>query len=170
MLNSNHQTHNAGFSLLEMVLVITIIGMLAGLTAPVAVNYIEGSLGQRTRTALITEGNIAMAKMQQRIVNMDKNTDSSFSPNASSLSVPVGDQIYTFQMNGGNLEQTVDSTTSILSTHASSVDFDYYDQNGNTTSTNSDILYIEITLTLTDGDESFTLHRLIFLRNSAYGD
>lgn len=169
MLKSNDQTQ-AGFSLLEMVLVITIIGMLAGLTAPVAVNYIEGSLGQRTRTTLMTEGNIAMTKMQQRVANMDKNTDSSFSPNSSSLSVPVGDKVYTFQMNGGNLEQTVDSTTSILSTHASSLSFDYYDLNGNTTSTNSDILYIEITLTLTDGDESITLHRLIFLRNSAYGD
>ena len=158
----------AGVSLFELVLVIVVLGLLGALVAPITSQFIRGSQNQRVRASLITEGNIALGKMQQHIINIADNTDSNFDPQTNSLSAPTEDKVYDYQINNGDLEQTVDSTTSVLSPNATSLTFNYYDNNGNTTSTNSDIVYIEITLTLAKDNEQQTLRRLIFLRNPAY--
>lgn len=171
MRDLNPDRHNqAGFTLLEMVMVVVIIGIVGGISGPVMVNYIEGAQRQQTRTTLIEEANIALMKLQNRALNISSNTSSDFTTQAHQLSFPTqDDEVYDYQINNGDLEQTVDSTTtSILSPHAQSLDFTYYDTSGNTTSTNSDTYYIKVKLKLSRDNESITSRRLIFLRDPGY--
>lgn len=172
--NSTHQNLSkshfiAGVTLIELTLVMVIIGIMGSISAPIAVQFIQGNRTHQIRTSLTTEANIAITKMRQRIANTADNTDSNFVTSTNSIDVPVEDnKVYQYQINNGDLEQTVDSTTSVLSPHASSLQFDYYDVDGNTTTTNSDTYYVKVTLTLSKDNESVTTRRLIFLRNPGY--
>ncbi len=144
-----------GFTLIEMVMVIVILGILAGLTAPI---FSQGLTAAR----LTTENLNTLAKLRYaterlareiRQVNHNGSSYDVSTMTATSMVFTKADTVSTtvsITSSGGNisLAYSAPAVTGVLSDEVSNMSFAYYDTNGAVTASSTDLAFVEINLTL----------------------
>jgi prepilin-type N-terminal cleavage/methylation domain-containing protein len=144
-----------GFTLIEMVMVMVILGILAGLTAPI---FSQGLTAAR----LTTENLHTLAKLRYaterlvreiRQVNYNGSGYDVTTMTASSLVFTKADTVNTtvsITSSGPNLTLAygTPSVSGLLADEVSSINFAYYDANGAVTASSVDLAFVEINLTL----------------------
>lgn len=151
----NLKTAIRGFTLIEMVMVIVVLGILAGLTAPI---FSQGLTAAR----LTTENLNTLAKLRYaterlareiRQVNHNGASYDVSTMSATSLVFTKADTTSTTVSvisAGGNVTLAYSSpaVSGVLTDEVSSFGFAYYDSNGVTTASTTDLAFVEISLTL----------------------
>lgn len=144
-----------GFTLIEMVMVIVILGILAGLTAPI---FSQGLTAAR----LTTENLHTLAKLRYaterlareiRQINYNGSGYDVSTMTTSSLAFTKADTVNTtvsITSSGSNLTLAygTPSASGLLSDEVSSLNFAYYDVNGAVTASSAALAFVEIDLTL----------------------
>jgi MSHA biogenesis protein MshO len=144
-----------GFTLIEIVIVIVILGILAGLIAPI---FSQGL----TAAHLTTENLHTLAKLRYaterlareiRQVNYNGSAYEVNTMTSSSFVFTKADTVNTtvsITSSGSSLilAYGTPSVAGVLTDEVSSVSFVYYDSNGAVTASNTDLAFVEINLTL----------------------
>jgi len=172
----NIKTAKRGFTLVEMVMVIVVLGILAGLTAPI---FSQGLTAAR----LTTENLNTMAKLRYaterlareiRQVNYNGSAYDVSTMTASSLVFTKADTTSTTVSAisaGGNITLAYSSpaVAGVLTDEVSSFSFTYYDSNGTATVSTTELAFVEISLTLqnTTTGGSFSQRTRVALRDQS---
>ncbi|MGD8940122.1 MAG: prepilin-type N-terminal cleavage/methylation domain-containing protein [Gammaproteobacteria bacterium] len=148
-------TTQQGFTLIEMVMVIVILGVLAALTAPI---FSQGLTAAR----LTTENLSTLAKLRyatERLAREIRQVNNNGSGYDVSTMTPANmvftkvdsvSTIVSITVAGGDITLGYSSpaVTGTLTDEVSSASFVYYDSSGAVTANNVDLAFVEINLTL----------------------
>ncbi|MBI5026527.1 MAG: prepilin-type N-terminal cleavage/methylation domain-containing protein [Nitrospirae bacterium] len=176
-------TNKKGFTLIEAIIVITIIGIIAGVTAMVITEGTKGYIFSESRNEALDQARIAMERMTREIRNTRDNQSIC---NATATNI----DFYGFTDDTANpvkrIEFTLSGTTNIqrrenagtwynlASGNPITLTLTYYDASGNilpaptvgcTTTTNIKRIRIAITVTTTTSGQSVTLQSEVYPRN-----
>ncbi|MBF0425532.1 MAG: type II secretion system protein [Magnetococcales bacterium] len=112
----------AGFTLVEILLVILIMGILTGISAPLIGNYVEAYLQARDLNGVTSQGRLAMARMTREL---REGTDFVGTPfNSTQVQFTFGGSSVTYALNGSSqLTRTQSGVTAILADRVASVQF-----------------------------------------------
>lgn len=170
------QRAGRGHTLLELVVVITITGLIAGIVAPPLVEATRARNRAVYRAALLAESRTALERMTRELREMPLATGT----RAPDLSHADTDRIE-FGATGFRLEDDVlqklgtDGSWRTLAQHVSSFTLSYYDEDGAALGTlplaessRTDVYRIGVTLTLARASETITLRSGVFPRCWAY--
>ena len=158
MVGSSQQ----GFTLVEIILVILILGILAGVLLPPLVVGTQEWTHLQGRKALVEEGQQALLRMDREIRNLARKADGS---PCIGQATPIR---FSFSRVGGNTTLCQDITFSwnnnrlyrnglLLVEGVSQFAFTYYDGNNQVTTNPTQIRRVEMVLTLSRNGETLTL-------------
>jgi len=154
-----------GFTLIELIMVIVLVGIIAGVIAPFMGNaFTYWALVRNEREAIAT-ARMALARMTREIRHIEEVTSiDTFTATQFEFDRVKPDQTMDdvdFELSG----DTILRNSQELADNVSSLAFAYLDADGNTTATQADIRMVQITLTVTVGEVSVTLQSLARFRN-----
>ncbi|MDO8493732.1 MAG: type II secretion system protein [Deltaproteobacteria bacterium] len=154
-----------GFTLVELVLVIAMLGVLGFVLGPGLGAALRGYDTVWSRRQVLSHGKEAMDRMAREIRLIESSADvvSVGSSSQFQFEYPNGTLIV-YDRSGTNLRRNSD----VLAQNVSALQFQYYDEAGNTTSTAANVRRVQIQLTLdaAGGHGSLTLRTSVFLRNT----
>jgi prepilin-type N-terminal cleavage/methylation domain-containing protein len=157
-----------GFSFIELVMVIVIIGIIAGMSTLLLSQGFNAFFSSETLLDANWQGQLAMQRMARDIQLIRSPADIS-TATASQLSfTDINSNSISYTLSGSNLTLTVNAVTQILATGLSSLTFTYYDKNGVTPPANTAATrYIKITCVVTQNSVNYTLITAAYPRNFA---
>lgn len=153
-----------GFTLLEIVLVICVVGILAGMLAPLISATIDSWTYAAQRKDAVSEARVAMFRIAREIRQIK---DSSSITTASSDTFEfqdVNNVTIRFEQIGTDLKRN----SSVLAANlkvSGGLSFAYLDGNGNTTANLIDIRTVIITITLENASGALSLQDAVCPRN-----
>jgi prepilin-type N-terminal cleavage/methylation domain-containing protein len=159
-----------GFTLIELVIVIVIIGVLSVLIAVPLMEGTRGWVDVSTRKDLAQQGRLAMDRMIREIRNTARKADdtpciSAATTTAYTFSDVSGDLVNcnstSFTVSGSQLLRG----SNVLADHVSSFQWTYLNNSNNSTATLSAIRRVSIAVTFSNGTESLSLNGEVYLRN-----
>lgn len=164
------QKKRFGFTLIEMVLVITIIGILTAAVTPIAVSWV-GAYNATLNTAVTLDKLRYASERMARELREVKSTSSGYQfsiMGASSLAFTQGTtgRTVTIAKNGNNITLSysdVVGVTPVLSDQVSSLAFRYLQQDGTIATDQSSVRYVEISLSLLQ--DTYSQRTRVRLRN-----
>jgi len=163
--------NSKGFTLIELVIVILIIGIITGIVGSTLLGAIDAWTFKFNRTDLLLDGRLAMNRMVREIREV-KNKAKVTTADPSEFSFEnVGNVDITYSLSGTDLDRTEDETTNTLAEDVSDMTFTYLDSNGDTIETPTvapgatDIRRVRINLTLTKNGENVYLQSESVPRN-----
>ncbi|MBF0152933.1 MAG: prepilin-type N-terminal cleavage/methylation domain-containing protein [Magnetococcales bacterium] len=135
-----------GYTFVEMLLVVLIMGILAGISAPMIGNYVEGYLQERDLNGVNGQARLAMGRMTRELRGGTTITSSGASPFTNATQVQFtpqgGGSTVTFSVNGSNqLVRTQAGVVAVLADKVASIGFS---SNGNA----PPVKLVDITLTI----------------------
>ncbi|MFH1414389.1 MAG: prepilin-type N-terminal cleavage/methylation domain-containing protein [Candidatus Omnitrophota bacterium] len=151
------------FSLIEMIMVMVILGIIAGIGAPLIAETGRGWLLHVQRKEMSESARIAIDRMTREIRRIKDTTSVITASNTAFQFVNIDDENITFDSSGTTLRRTIDGTTNELADNLDSISFTYYDTSGSTITTpdvspqETDIRRIEISLTFSLGGTQLTV-------------
>jgi hypothetical protein len=170
----------SGVTLIELIKVIVVVGALVGLFSLGVVEAVNLWRFLTFHNEIVSQGRMALARMGREIRQMPPRTPV-FEPiqvaNADSIEFDVMDLDedgsidrleYNRDTGNNELKRIFKGNPDILATNVSNLGFTYYNKNNQIASGPSDVYRITITLTLTDGSQTFILSSQVFPRNLAY--
>jgi len=152
----------ASFTLIELVTVIAILGILAGIGAPLAITLVESFDYSLYRKDLSEKSNSALRRISRELRRIKDDT-SVYTASQTTFSFVVddsGDHTIQFNLNGTNLERIYDGTTDTLLSDVASLSFTYLDSSGTELSTvlanpdSTNIKFIDLAFTVSSGNNS----------------
>ncbi len=155
----------AGFSLVEFVIVIVLLGLLAASSGPLLFHAFQGAVTRMQITELDGQARYALARMTKELRTMRSNNSPGFSAgaNAITFSSVTGGNI-TYSLSGGSLMRN----SQPLAKNVTALNFTYYDLDGTALTLPvdpSDIRYIKAALTLAKGNNTLSVSTTVFPRN-----
>ena len=159
-----------GFTLIEVVIVIVIIGVLSVLIAVPLMEGTRGWVDVTTRKDLTQQGRLAMDRMIREIRNTGRKADdtpciSAATATAYTFSDASGDLVncnsISFTVSGSQILRG----TNVLADHVSSFQWTYYNNSNNVTATLSAIRRLSVAVIFSNGAESLPLNGEVYLRN-----
>lgn len=145
-----------GFTLIEIVMVIVLLSIIAGIGVPLLIAVNDGWLIAKRRNQLSEGARVSIDRMI-REMRMVSNLTSVVAANSTRFQfVDISNNNITYDLNNSTIRRTISGTVDILVAEVSSLDFTYYNLNGSTISTpvvgpsDTDIRRIEIDFTLTN--------------------
>ncbi|MBN1794055.1 MAG: prepilin-type N-terminal cleavage/methylation domain-containing protein [Candidatus Omnitrophica bacterium] len=156
---------NAGFTFVEIILVIVVVGILAGSLAPLLASAADSWTFVMERRDVIAEARTSMFKVAREVRQIGGSGDITV---ATSGVLEFNDAHGThirFEQSGGNLLRNGYVLASNLDSTAG-LSFAYRDGNNNTTSNIIDIRSVIVTVTLQNSTGSFSLQNRVWLRNA----
>ena len=154
--------HNpAGFTLIELVLVIVLIGIMVGLSAPFISTMIDAWMCNRTERDLVFNARLALNRLvrEMRMANNITGFNSSFINFTD-----VFNNSISFYQSGSCLYRNNNELSSKLDS-LNGLDFTYLDINATPTSNVTNIRMVRLKLNLTEEDSSIALESLVKFRN-----
>jgi len=150
-----------GFTLIELIIVITIIGIIAGVVGFILFGAVDAWTFKFNRADLLADGRLAVNRMVREIREI-KDDDSVTTASSSEFRFTnAGNVDITYNLSSTVLNRTADSVTNVLAEDVSSLTFTYYDScaSGATSITptvgaNTNIRRVLIGLTLTKNGEN----------------
>lgn len=136
--------HKKGFTLIELILAVAIIGIVAGFVGPMIYNGVKSYSLVASRKAFASEARHAMSRIEAEAI-LIPNTDGidTWTPNVFQFDIPAESNI-NYSLSGGNLMRS----GAILATNVSSLTFIYLDQNGAAAASKSAIRRIGVELVI----------------------
>jgi len=160
-----------GFTLIELVIVITIIGIITGIIGSILLGAIDAWTFKFNRQDILSDGKLAMNRMVREIKEV-KNRAKVTTADPSEFSFENMDNVdITYALSGTDLDRTEDEVTNTLAEDVSSFTFTYFDADGIGIETPTvapgatDIRRIRINLTLIKNGETLYLQSDISPRN-----
>ncbi len=159
-----------GFTLVELVLVIALIALVAGIIAPIMVGGLRSYVMISSQKAALAQVRLAMARMSAEI-RLIPDTGSIDTWNASELRFDLPDENnIRYRVQNNDLQR---SNTDIAA-NVSNLNFTYLNSSGNPAGAKADIyrIGVEMTLDAAGGQGSITARTEIFPRrfSNAYAD
>jgi prepilin-type N-terminal cleavage/methylation domain-containing protein len=152
-----------GFTLLEMVIVIVVLGIVASIAAPMIYTAAQASQAQSRLSDILGQARSAMIRMSRDLRNIRSTDASDLVMGASSLSlIDVNTDAIAYTLSSGNLLRN----GQILAQGVSNLSFTYYDANAAVTAVNANVRYIKFSFTVTRNTISETFYNLIYVRNA----
>lgn len=152
-----------GFTLIELVIVIVIIGVIAGVVGYILLAAADAWTFKFNRADLLADGRLAMNRMVREIREIKRATNVTTATPSHFRFTNVDDVDIAYSRTSTDLNRTADSTANVLAENVSNLTFTYYDSSGATIATpvvtpnKTDIHRIRINLTLTKSGENVYL-------------
>ena len=159
-----------GFSLIEIVLVLVLIGIMAGVLIPTLELGVKSYTASETRVDLASQARQAATRMIRELRNVQKeanNTPNITAADATSITfVDVLDNTITFSLSSGTVQRNSNPLVAV-----STLQFRYF--SGNNTELTSlplsaanrdNVRRIMVTLTLTETSQTVSVIEQVFLR------
>ncbi len=162
--NTKYETQNtrSGFTLVEVVLALAVVGILAGLVGPAITSGIrQYALSMRQKVAL-SQARLAMERIGAEMLLIPATTSiDTWTSSVVQFDIS-GENNINYSLSGSNLQRS----GVILASNVSSLSYTYLDANGNTATAQSDIRRIgyEIVVSAGTGYGSIRLRSQIFPR------
>jgi prepilin-type N-terminal cleavage/methylation domain-containing protein len=163
-----------GFTLIELIIVVTIIGVIAGVVGFILLGAVDAWTFKFNRADILADGRLAMNRMVREIreikiltsVTTATSSEFRFTIDDSGSDVDI-----TYELDGTDLDRTEDGTTNVLAQDVSALSFTYYDSDGDTISSpavnpsETDIRRVQVDLTLAKNGENVYLRSQSIPRN-----
>ena len=152
-----------GFTLVELIIVITIVGIIAGVVGSILLKAIDAWTFKFKRNDILWDGRLAINRMVREIREIKDLASVTTASGSEFRFLNVDDADITYNLSSTDLNRTEDGVTNLLAEDVSSLSFTYYDSNGSTISaptvspSDTDIRRVRIDLTLTKGGENVYL-------------
>jgi len=154
----------SGFTLIELIIVITIIGIAAGVVGFILFGTVDAWMFKFNRCDLLSDGRLAMNRMVREIREINDDDSVTTASSSQFRFTNAGSVDITYALSSTDLNRTADGTTNLLAEDVSSLAFTYYDSHASgassitpTVGTDTNIRRIRINLTLTKNGEDFYL-------------
>ena len=157
---------HAGFTLIELVIVITILGIIAGIGSKILNQAFTGYLDNKNLVEADWQARLALERMQRDVRAIRSPSDITTATATQLVFVDTTGNTITYALSGTTLNrQTNSNTTQALADGIQSVTFSYYDQSGASTATLINICYVKISLNVTLNNTNFTVTTAVYGRN-----
>lgn len=161
-----------GFTLIELVIVITIIGIITGIVGSILLGAIDAWTFKFNRQDILSDSKLAMNRMVREMKEV-KNRAKVTTADLSEFSFENIDSVdITYALSGTDLDRIEDETANTLAENVSSLTFTYFDADGDdeietpiVAPSKTDIRRIRINLTLTKNEETLYLQSDVSPRN-----
>jgi type II secretory pathway pseudopilin PulG len=172
------RARRGGHTLLELVTVIAVAGVIAGVIAPPLAQGLRLQNSATVRGALLQEGRSALERLTRELRETPYDAAATDAPAitlADATAIDCQDQSY--RLTGTTLERCAAgaSTWYPLAKHVSAATFSYYDQDGNalaatplSAANRALIRRIGVDVTLAQGGQTLRLRSGVFLRYFAF--
>jgi prepilin-type N-terminal cleavage/methylation domain-containing protein len=153
-----------GFTMVEMVMVIAILGILVGTLSPWLIESAQSFNLISNRKSMLGQMRAGFDRMVAEIRLIPGQSQIiATSANSFQFQYPTGTSI-TYSLSGGNLMRNSD----ILMNNVTALSFTYYDQAGSATTTPASVRSVMMSLTATapNTSSSLTVQTRLFLRNT----
>ena len=150
-----------GFTLVELIIVITIIGIIAGVVGYILLGAVEGWTFKAKRNDLLWDGRLAINRMAREIREIKNLTSVTTASSSQFRFTNVNNNSIIYSLSGADLNRTKDGSANILAQNVSNLSFTYYDSSGAGIATPTvspsatNIRRVRINLTLTNGGQNF---------------
>lgn len=165
-------TKSSGFTLVEIVITIVLIGILSAIAAVIILQGVRAYSDERSRSDVHYQARLAIERMAREIRLMRWNTATAQA--AVTLMNPT-DLRYTdiqgrqmgFRLSGNIVERTEDNaaTWQTLATGAQALNFSYFQQDGVTPAAAATLWFVELSMTDLQGTESLQMRTRVHPRN-----
>lgn len=135
-----------GFTFLELIMVIVITGIIVGMSATLVSQGFRAYFTAKQLLLSDTVGGYVFERMTRELHNIRSNADftvSSTTATSITFTTSEGNTI-TYQLSGNQLLNISNSGTTVLADKVQSLNFSFFDNSGNATSTN--VHYIVISM------------------------
>jgi len=157
-----------GFTLIEIVITIVLVGILAGLAAVIITQGVQAFGEQQARSDVHYQARLAVERIarEARMVRSCADITLPANPSASLSFTDINGAAVAFSVAGGTLSRGADVLAGNLT---SATPFRFLKKNGTDTTTScvspDDIWFIEISVTSTQGAETLQLRTRVHPRN-----
>ncbi len=151
----------SGFTLIEMIVVMAISAILLAIAAPLLSNAISAFFGAAQLNDAAWQSRLAMERMSHDIRGI---------PASLSISIANSNELSYVDSHGNSVDYTVSGNLltlngNTLANGVQSLNFNYYDVNGNSTSTIANMVYIGIILNIVENSTNQTVETVVAPRN-----
>jgi len=151
-----------GFTLIEMVLVIILLGIIGAIASKITMQGLNGYLNSEYITNANWQGRIALARITRDLHSIRSSNDITTATSSQLSFTTSSGTAITYQLTGSSLMRG----SQIMADGVQSLTFNYFNSTGTTTSTLSAIHYIQINLNITQNNANYTLTMAVFLPNT----
>ena len=154
-----------GFTLIELIIVITIIGIIAGLALPFVTVSINAWMMMRADTDVVFSARFALDRMAREIRQANKGGSiTTFTATQLTFTDTSGNSV-DFRQSGTALMRNNDELAANLRS-AGGLAFTYLDKNGNTAASAGSINMVKIKLIVDYGPTTVTMESLARIRST----
>ena len=160
-----------GFTLIELVIVITIIGIIAGIAGFILSGSVDAWIFKINRNDMLWDGRLAIDRMTREIRAV-KDRSSIITASSSQLRfIDTNDIDITYTLSSADLNRIESGTSNLLAGNVSGLTLTYYNASGGTIAlptvspSETDIKRVKINITLTKNGENVYLQSQSVPRN-----
>jgi prepilin-type N-terminal cleavage/methylation domain-containing protein len=169
-LPATRNLHSKGFTLIEIVMSIVLVGILAGVASMIIMQGARSYSAGQSRGEAHQQARFAMDRMAREIRLIRSRTIADIPVmNPTDLRfTDINGTDVRFQLDGSNNIQRSQNggvTWNVLASGISALTINYFQQDGVTVAIATNLWFIDITLTDTQGSESLTLRTRVHPRN-----
>ena len=164
--------HSKGFTLIEMLIVIVLVGILATMAAMIIMQGVRAYSVEQSRSNAHYQARFAMERMAReiRLIRSSTVTDIPTMTGTTLRYNDINGVQMGFRLNGGNIERTEDNAVSwqTLATNITGPGgniFTYLDKVGAATAAPASLWLVQIQFTATQGTESIDMQTTVHPRN-----
>lgn len=163
-----------GFTLIEMVMVIIVLSVMAGLTAPMMLKGMQAYEGTHRSLLTLDKLRYATERLAREIreTNLNAGTFAISMAAAPPLTLTKTDGVLVTVSSAGsnlNLGYSTPAVSDVLTDEYSAVTFAYFDRDGAATASAAAVRYVDVTLTLTNpaNGQNYSQKTRVALRDRA---
>lgn len=163
----------AGFTLIEIVIVIVITGILAGVAAAIIMQGVRAYSDEQSRSDVQYQAGLALERMAREVRGVRRATEVGTAVLGAITGNPTNSFIFTdfsgttitYSLAGTTLNRTVGGVPSALAQGIATLEFRHYDSAGALTTTPASVWVVEISVTAQQGTETLTMRTRVHPRN-----
>lgn len=157
--------HESGFTLIEMVIVIVILAILAGIANSILTEGLTGYIQGENIVTANWQGQVALQRMSREIRLINSSNMISTMTGSNLAFTNINSDTVAFSLSGTSLTLTLNGNSQILADGIQSLTFSYFDKNGTSTAINSAVRYITLSINVTYQNANYVLTTSIYPRN-----
>lgn len=151
-----HPTHGlrrqaAGFTLIEMVLTLILVGIIAAITGIMMQQGVKAYLAQGNEAQIANQGRLAIERMAREVRTIRRTGDITAMTAATLSFVDLGGNPIAYTSGGGNVTR---NGTVLASATTAALAFSYFKQDGTVAAAAAEVWAIQIDLTITQGGQT----------------
>jgi len=157
-----------GFTLIEFIIVIAILGVIAGLAVPFVIGAIDSWMLSKAERSNIFDARFALNRMVREIRQIKDDSSISTFTSTRFVFTDINNNTIEFAQSGDTLLRISGGDSNELADDlrdSGGLTFTYLDTDGNTTATAADVRMVRIQVIIESGGSSVTLRSLSRLRN-----